>query len=135
MHATIETRLKNRKIYSSSGYVEACRTARIKPKPYHVESLEYSIFKKYSSLSYITSIRPDNKLKAPVVVDIRCLKYEPDGSIEYKLKFSDTADICQGELRSLQAQTMFSVCKTKEFQDNEVEASSGAENGDTKRRS
>ncbi|KAJ4447418.1 hypothetical protein ANN_09425 [Periplaneta americana] len=90
-------------------HAEACRTARVNPKPYHVESLEHSFFKKYSSLSYITSILPDTKLGDPVVVDIRCLKYEPDGSIQYKLKFSDNADICQGELRTLQAQTMFSV--------------------------
>ncbi|KAJ4449878.1 hypothetical protein ANN_01284 [Periplaneta americana] len=101
MHATIGARLKNREIYSPSGYVQACRTGRIKPKPYHVESLEHSFFKKYSSLSYITSIRPDTKLGDPVVMDIRCLKYEPDISIQYKLKFFDTADICQGELRSL----------------------------------
>ncbi|KAJ4426989.1 hypothetical protein ANN_26788 [Periplaneta americana] len=116
VHATIETKLKKREIYSPSGYVKSCRNARIKPKPYHVESLEHSFFKKYSSLTYITSIRPDTKLGAPVVVDIRCLKYEPDGSIQYKLKFFDNPDICQGELRSLQAQMMFSVCKTEGFQ-------------------
>lgn len=51
-----------------------------RPKyPYDVKSVHYN-FK---------SIRPDKKKGDPVVVDIRGLKYTPDGSVLYKLRHND----------------------------------------------
>lgn len=89
MHSTIERQLKNREIYSPAGYVEACKTARINPFPYNVFQLDHIAFKKYSSQPYFSSIRPGNKVGDPQVTDIRCLKYGPDGSIKFKLSYSE----------------------------------------------
>ncbi|CAH4034442.1 unnamed protein product [Pieris brassicae] len=49
----------------------------------------FTFFKKYSSQPYFSSIRPGNKVGDPQVTDIRCLKYEPDGSIKFKLSHSE----------------------------------------------
>lgn len=89
MHATIEKRLKNREVYSPSGYVEACRTARKHPEPYQVQYLYHESFLKYSDLKFISSIRPGTKKGDPVVTNLKVIKYEPNWSITVKLNFSD----------------------------------------------
>lgn len=44
MHASIERKLKHREIYSPSGYEEACRAARLNPRPYKVQYLYHDFF-------------------------------------------------------------------------------------------
>ena len=39
--------------------------------------------------SYYISIRPGFKTGDPVVIDIRCLMYTPEGILKYKLLYSD----------------------------------------------
>lgn len=91
MHSTIERQIKNREIYSpvAVGYVEACKTARNNPGPYNFVQLDHTDFKKYSPQPYFSSIRPGNKVGDPQVTDIRCLNYEPEGSIKFKLSHSE----------------------------------------------
>lgn len=89
VHSRVENRLKNREIYSPAGYLEACRTARINPVPYFVKYLYHDFFKKYSDLKFVSSIRPGVKKGDPVVTDIKCILYDPVGSLKIKLNFSD----------------------------------------------
>lgn len=89
MHSVIERKLRNTEIYTPAGYVHVCKTARIKPRPYNVTHLSFDFFKKYSSLTFYNSIRPGFKKGDPQVTDIRCLRYNPSGLIEYKLNYSD----------------------------------------------
>ncbi|CAG9793084.1 unnamed protein product [Diatraea saccharalis] len=89
MHSTIERQTKNREIYSPAGYVEACKTARINPRPYTVIQLDHTAFRKYSTQPYFSSIRPGKTAGDPQVTDIRCLMYEPEGSIKFKLSYSE----------------------------------------------
>lgn len=90
MHATIERKLRNREVYSPSAYEDACRTARLKPKPYKVQYLYHDFFKKFSTLDFIQSIRPGVKKGDPVVTDLRCIKYNPNWSVHVKLKLDST---------------------------------------------
>lgn len=89
VHSSIERRLKNRQIFTPGMYVEACLTARQKPKPYKVEYIQHEFFKAYHTLSWYSSIRPGSKAGDPTVTDIRCLRYNHSGMIDYKLSFDD----------------------------------------------
>lgn len=62
MHSAIEKQLGNLEVYSPAGYFEACRSARVNPKPYKVEYLSHNFFLKYSSLKFINSLRPGTLL-------------------------------------------------------------------------
>lgn len=70
-------------------YIEACRTARLQPAPYKVQYLQHSYFSKYSDLQFVTSIRPGNKKGDPVLTNLKCIKYTPDGEIKVKLDFKE----------------------------------------------
>ena len=89
MHSSIECVLRNRNINLPSDYVTACQEARAKPKPYNVCYLEHSYFKDFRGVQIYNSIRPGSKVGDPTVTDIRALRYSPDGSIHYKLRFSE----------------------------------------------
>jgi hypothetical protein len=88
VHSTIERCINRRPIYSPSNYVELFRFARAK-QPYDVMYLDHTFFGDFSSLKYYDNIRPGNKVGDPVVTDIRCLRYLPEGLIQYKLSFDD----------------------------------------------
>ena len=55
--------------------------------PYCVKYLNHSFFKDCSFVTYHTSIRPDNKAGDPQVHDLVALKYNPNGSVQYKAAF------------------------------------------------
>ncbi|KAG8334063.1 hypothetical protein J6590_108696 [Homalodisca vitripennis] len=61
MHSVIERKLRNREIYSPAGYVEVCKTARLNPRPYKVNYLDHTFFRKYNTLQFVSSIRPGKK--------------------------------------------------------------------------
>lgn len=89
MHSTIERRVRNKNIYCPKNYVLAALKARKKPRAYVVNYLDHSYFKNFDSLNFYSSIRPGrNKVGEPVVTDLRCIKYLPNGKIEYKLSYS-----------------------------------------------
>lgn len=87
-HSLIERRLKNKDIKLPSDYIEVCKKARPK-QPFHVDFLEHTFFKNFSNLCYYQSIRPGNKKTDLHIIDIRCLKYEKNKGISYKINYSD----------------------------------------------
>lgn len=91
MHSAIERRLRHQDIYTPAGYVDACKHARMKPKPYNVKYLHHNFFKNYNqTCTFYKSIRPGNKTGDPVITDLRALSFNPNGTIKYKL--NHTAD-------------------------------------------
>nr|CAH7748643.1 unnamed protein product [Callosobruchus chinensis] len=89
MHSTIERRLKKKIINVPADYVEVCELARLHPRPYVVEYLDYSFFKNFEPMQIINSIRPGRSSNDPAVTDIRGLRYNDDGSIMFKLRHSE----------------------------------------------
>lgn len=75
-------------IYLPTDYINVCKDVRSK-NPYRVKYWDFSCFKDYSLLEYYTSIRPGYKKGDPAVTDIRCFKYNPDSTIQYKINYDD----------------------------------------------
>ena len=89
MHSTIERKIRNKEIYSPAGYIAACKTARLNPRPYQVEYLHHRYFKNFSALKYHSFIRPGYKTGDPTVNDLCAIQYRHDGKLYYKLNFDD----------------------------------------------
>ena len=62
--------------------------ARINPRPYNVEMLEYDFWQNGFQDSYVSSIRPGKKLGDATVHDLRVLHYTESG-IKYKVDFEN----------------------------------------------
>lgn len=75
MHSTIERALKNKDINVPVEYVEVCRSARKKPKPYDVTYLSHEFFKKFNDVLMFKSTRPGRGRRDAKVTDIRALRY------------------------------------------------------------
>lgn len=88
MHATIERYLRHREINVPADYIDACKNAR-QSNPYKVIYLDHSFFKDFTKPLMFKSIRPGIRKGDPKVTDIRCLKYDSNGKIHYKLSFKD----------------------------------------------
>lgn len=88
VHSVIERKLKRKNIYVPQNYVDVMTSVR-PSQPYIVHYVDHSFFKKYSDLSYYTSIRPGTKVGDPVVTDLRVIHYSANGEVTYKLMFSD----------------------------------------------
>jgi hypothetical protein len=54
-----------------------------------VSYLTHDFVKKFSALNFLTSIRPGKRISDPRVTDLRALKYNPTGTVQYKLRFGD----------------------------------------------
>lgn len=91
VHSVIERKLKNREIHLPSQYAMISKEARIKPFPYDVVIPDYTFFKDYSRKDYLVyeSIRPGRVAGDRCVTDIRVLRYNTNGTIDYKLMYSD----------------------------------------------
>lgn len=89
VHAKIENKLKNKDVYVPYEFVKYTLEARMNPFPYEAKYLKHDFFKDFSMLEYYPSIRPGRKAGDPVVTDVHCLRYQPNGIIQYKLKFDD----------------------------------------------
>uniref|UniRef100_A0A1B6K9A6 Uncharacterized protein n=1 Tax=Graphocephala atropunctata TaxID=36148 RepID=A0A1B6K9A6_9HEMI len=101
VHSTIDTILnpkrgtKNKKtvkeIYLPSQYAQYAREARKKPFPYRSVYLDFSFFHDFSKkeTTIYDSIRPGKKSGDPKVQDLRALRYNPNGTIEFKVSFDD----------------------------------------------
>ncbi|CAG9770205.1 unnamed protein product [Ceutorhynchus assimilis] len=86
MHSSIERKLKKKIINVPADYVEVCQSARLNPRPYIVNYLDYTFFKNFESMQVLNSIRPGRTTGDAVVTDIRGLRYSPDGSIMFKIR-------------------------------------------------
>lgn len=89
MHATIERKCRKKEIYLPSAFETFCREARLNPRPYITKYMHFEDFLNYSKISFYPSIRPGKKKGDATVVDIRALKYTPDGAMFHKLYHSD----------------------------------------------
>ena len=81
VHSVLERKIRKKgEIYVPAQYVELMQTK------YHVEYLDFNFFENYDG-GPVKSIRPGRKQGDPVVTDLRALKYNSDGSIDFKLDF------------------------------------------------
>ena len=71
-----------------SDYINVFRKARINPSPFFVKYVDHTFFTDFRIGPYL-SIRPGKKKGDPTVTDICCLRYTPDGNIQYKLSFEN----------------------------------------------
>lgn len=87
IHANIEKSF----IYTPTDYISICKEARSDPFPYDVKYMKYSDFKDYSEAKTMMypSIRPGLKTGDPTVTDLKQIRYEPNGSILYKLNHDE----------------------------------------------
>lgn len=71
--------------------VQITKEARSNPKPYRAKMMNHDLFSNYNAENKVkySSIRPENKPNDPVVTDIRCLQYTPEGLISYKLQYDE----------------------------------------------
>lgn len=104
VHSAIEFNLKKKTIYLPTDYINICIEARTNPSPYEVKYLSHEYFANYSrnEMHQYTSIRPGSKPGDPCVTDIRQLKYNPGGLIEYKLDYRSNWANLPREPRHLQ---------------------------------
>ena len=87
VHATVERKLKNVDIYSPLDYVQLVQAARTNPCPYEVQYLTYDFFKDFDNFEgAVRSLKPSKNAN---VTNMCALKYLQDGTISYKLNFSD----------------------------------------------
>lgn len=70
-------------------YVEICRAARQNPSPYKVEYIDHTFFKNFDTVKFVNSIRPGRTTGDATVNEIRALKYNPNCSIDFKLRHTD----------------------------------------------
>lgn len=89
VHSVIERNLKNKEIFLLSQYRSVTKEARLKPFPYDVMQVDHTFFKDFSKNLLYDTIRPGRGRGDKCVTDIRVLKYNPNGTIEFKLNYDD----------------------------------------------
>ncbi|XP_056458619.1 uncharacterized protein LOC130392188 isoform X2 [Gadus chalcogrammus] len=89
VHSVIERKLRNRDVHVPAEYAAVIRGARSSPKPYELKYVDYSFFQDFSKVKICKSIRPGSKAGDPTVHDLRAVRYNVDGSMEFKLLHSD----------------------------------------------
>ena len=88
IHATIERKIKATDIFIPRDFIVVARTARINPRPYDVTMISHEKVTKLEE-NYLTSIRPGRRAGDPTVHDMRAVCYVPEGSVLYKLDFTE----------------------------------------------
>lgn len=98
VHTTIEKKLKNMDIYLPLDYLKITKCVRIKPFSYDVKLCDFSFFKQYqTNIQRYESIRSGTETGNLITVtDIRALRYNIDGTIEFKTNFDE--DYCDLKL-------------------------------------
>nr|CAH7731800.1 unnamed protein product [Callosobruchus chinensis] len=76
VHATIEKKLRNKKIEIPNDYHRLTEASRQKPFPYEVISPNFDFFRNYNCSFVYNSIRPGKRTVDPTVTEIRALRYE-----------------------------------------------------------
>lgn len=90
VHSVIERKLKNTDIHLPSDYIKITKTARSKPFPYEIKDCDISFFLNYQkNVNRYDSIRPGKATGDATVTQIKALRYNCNGTIEYKLNFDD----------------------------------------------
>ncbi|KAL4716227.1 hypothetical protein ACJJTC_004721 [Scirpophaga incertulas] len=91
VHSVIERKLKNREIYLPSQYANITKEARSASSPYEVILPDFTFFKDFGLKDFqvYDSIRPGRGKRDNCVVDLRVLRYNSNGTIDFKLHFAD----------------------------------------------
>ncbi|KAK7130348.1 hypothetical protein R3I93_019849 [Phoxinus phoxinus] len=88
VHSVIERRLRNQEIYVPAQYVALMKTARSKPNLYKVKYVDHNFFQDFTKLSLCKSIHPGIKLCDPSVHDISAIRYNINGTMDFKIQHS-----------------------------------------------
>ena len=89
MHSSIERKIIG-DMYLPHDYIVVMESARMRPSPYIVKQVSHDQILKLDG-EYLTSIRPGKKTGDPTVYHLRALQFQPSGSVQYKLDFSNDA--------------------------------------------
>ncbi len=87
MHATIEKRTVG-DVYTPRDYAVIMESARVRPTPYVVKPVYHDEVLKLNG-AYVKSIRPGKVTGDPTVYNLRALQYKPNGTVNYKLTFTE----------------------------------------------
>ena len=88
VHSAIEGKLRGRQIFWPAENIDVLTAAR-RDRPYEVKQVDDIFFRDFSKLNYLNSIRPGSSAGDPQVVDLPCLQYLPDGSVSFKINYTD----------------------------------------------
>ena len=132
VHSAIEGKLKGRQIFWPAEYIDVITAARRDHDPYEVKQVDHTFFRDFSKLNYLSSIRPGSSAWDPQVVDLRCLQYLPDGSVSYKINYTDQWRPLPQRQRKKKADDntitkMYKAAPMRITDEHQVEASSAAE--------
>ncbi|KAF6210059.1 hypothetical protein GE061_015815 [Apolygus lucorum] len=75
--------------------------------PYRAVLLDYTFFKDFTKNEIYHSIRPGRVAGDPTVVDLRAIKYTPEGRIFYKLNFDENYQEMQNRKRTTELNSTF----------------------------
>ena len=88
VHSNIERAAKHMNINLPSDYINVIRSARkANPGRYNVGYLDFPFFRDYKSICVIKSIKPSKEKGPPLVKDIRQLRYNHDGTMQFNLSY------------------------------------------------
>ena len=88
IHSVIERKLRQRntKIHIPQDYVDILKIVR-PGQPFNVQYVDHTFFRDFTKVVFYKTIRPGIKAGYPVVTDLRALRYNEDGTIQYKTRF------------------------------------------------
>ncbi|XP_062374758.1 uncharacterized protein LOC134062673 [Sardina pilchardus] len=89
VHSVIERRLRDQDVYVPAEYVSLMKRARVKPHPYDVKYIDHTFFQDFSKLRLCKSLRPGVRPGDPTVHDIRAIRYNSNGTMDFKINHSD----------------------------------------------
>ncbi|RXN36822.1 solute carrier family 22 member 15 [Labeo rohita] len=89
VHSVIERRLRDQDVYLPAEYVNLMNKARVKPHPYEVKYIDHTFFQDFTKLRLCKSLRPGVRAGDPTVHDIRAIRYNNNGTMDFKINHSD----------------------------------------------
>ncbi|XP_050993142.1 uncharacterized protein LOC127182077 [Labeo rohita] len=89
VHSVIERRLRDQDVYLPAEYVNLMKKARVKPHPYEVKYIDHTFFQDFTKLRLCKSLRPGVRPGDPTVHDIRAIRYNNNGTMDFKINHSD----------------------------------------------
>ncbi|KAL7865196.1 hypothetical protein SRHO_G00104430 [Serrasalmus rhombeus] len=102
VHSARERRLKDQDVRVPAENIIHMKKARTKPTPLEVKCLDHAFFSDFSKLKLCRSPRPGTSSGDATVHELRAVKYNISGAVEYKLQHSDGwSPFPRRELRSL----------------------------------
>lgn len=91
VHSTIERLINKKELFLPHELLAETVAAKATPFPYRAVEVYHDYFRDFSDQTNMRydSIRPGNKASDPCVVDIRWLRYIPEGKILNELQYDD----------------------------------------------